>query len=367
MFGATGVSISKLCLGGGSFTGADSEALLDEALRHGVDCWEIVSFTGRAYVDYFEKYPETRERVFLSGKVSSTNPAVMQEQLHGMLSSNGISTVDFLAIHAVDNVAVLTDEVRRWAEKVKKEKKIRFFGFCTHRNMSSCLGGAADLGWIDGVQTVYNYRLQNAGNMEDALQRCHDRGIGIFAVKSMGLCVQRESELQGLPFDRGKLTSLSADRDMSFEQAKLKAIWQNPHLTSICSLMPTSAILQSNAAAARNERPLNAEIDELLREYADITGRYFCSRCGLCETVNADRIPILHVMEMLMYFRVYGMKALVAKMFAQIPLEIRNKMNDSDYSMAEETCPQRMPIAQLMKEALAELGNLQLRSHDRQR
>jgi hypothetical protein len=32
--------------------------------------------------------------------------------------------------------------------------------------------------------------------MEDALQKCHEKGIGIFAIKSMGLTVLKKAELQ---------------------------------------------------------------------------------------------------------------------------------------------------------------------------
>ncbi len=138
-FGNTGIKISKLCLGGGSFGGTDSQIILDEALKYGVDCWEIVSFTGKVYCEYFKKYPGIREKVFLSGKVYSTDPIVMQEQLNMILKDNEISFIDFLAIHPVDNTKVLTNDVRKWVEKVKKEKKIRFFGFCTHKNMDACL------------------------------------------------------------------------------------------------------------------------------------------------------------------------------------------------------------------------------------
>jgi aryl-alcohol dehydrogenase-like predicted oxidoreductase len=67
-FGNIGVKISKLCLGGGSFGSTDSEALLDEALKYGVDCWEIVSFTGKVYSEYFKKHPGIREKVFCRGK-----------------------------------------------------------------------------------------------------------------------------------------------------------------------------------------------------------------------------------------------------------------------------------------------------------
>ncbi len=360
-FGNTGVKISKLCYGGGSFVGIDGQALLDEALKRGVDCWEIVSFAGKPYGDYFKKNPGTREKVFLTGKVYSTNPTLMQEQLDKALKENETSVIDFLALHHVADVKELTPDIRKWVEKNKKEKKIRFFGFCTHKNMHTCLNDGAELGWIDGIQTFYNYRQQSFKKMEDALQKCHEKGIGIVTVKSMGFSVQKKTELQKLPLNEEKVNSLLAASNMSFEQAKLKAIWQNPHVTSICSLMPNLAILLSNFSAAMDEGPLNAEIKKLLKDYADGTGRYFCGRCGSrCEGASADTIPIFDIMEMLMYSRGYDGKpwvaAMVAKKWAQIPIEIRNEIAISDYSLAEKICPHKMPIARLMKEAYREFN-----------
>jgi len=355
-FGNTGMKISKLCLGGGSFAGTDNQALLDEALKYGVDCWEVVSFTGKTYGDYFKRHPEIREKVFLSGKVYSTDPDLMQKQLDNLLDENGTSIIDFLAVWVLDNTAVLTDKIRKWAENAKKQKKIKFFGFCTHRDMAKCLRDGAELGWIDGIQTVYNYRLQGINDMQDALQRCHEKGIGIFTIKSMGLTVRSKDELQRLPINEERMNSLLAVHDISFEQAKLKAIWQNPDLTSVCSLMPNSTILKANISAAMDDRPLNEEIKKLLADYSNSTGQYFCRRCGLCDTANADSIPIFDIMELLMYLRGYGMKDMAAKKFAQIPIEIRGKIHSSDYSGAEKICPQKMPIAQLMKEACMEFS-----------
>jgi uncharacterized protein len=359
-FGNTGVKISKLCYGGGSFMGIESQPLLDEALKHGVDCWEIVSYAGNVFGDYFKKNPAAREKVFLTGKLYSPDPNIMQEQLDKALKENATSTIDFLALHPVDDVKVLSPNVRKWVEKAKKEKKIRFFGFCTHKRMDKCLSEGADLGWIDGIQTFYNFRMQSFKRMEDALQKCREKGIGIFSVKSMGLTVQKQTELQKLPLNEEKLNSLLTGRKMSFEQAKLKAIWQNPNVTSICSLMPNSAVLQSNVSAAMEERPLDPEAKKLLTDYADSTRKYFCGRCGKCDPVNADKIPIFDIMEMLMYSRGYTGNAslgnFIAKKFAQIPLEIRNQIKGSDYSMAENICPYKMPIAELMKEAYTELN-----------
>ncbi len=353
-FGNTGVEISKLCLGGGSFGKADSQALVAEALSLGVNCWEIVSFTGNIYGEYFKNNPGIREKVFLSAKVYSTDPVVMQEQLNNVLKENNSSFIDFLAIHSIDDINALNNDVRKWVDKAKKEQKIRFFGFCTHKNMATCLNGASKLGWIDGIQTFYNYRMQGVKSMEDALLSCHEKGIGIFAVKSMGFSIQKETDQQELSL-KEKLNSLLKDHKVSFEQAKLKAIWQNPILSSICSLMPNISILHTNVSAAMDENPLNPEIFKLLADYAMATGRYFCRRCGLCETANTERIPIFDIMEMLMYSRCYGMKDKIAQRFAQMPDEVRSKIVSSDYSSAEKICPQQMPIAQLMKEAYREL------------
>jgi len=359
VFGNTGVKISKLCLGGGSFPVADSQALLDEALCYGVDCWEIVSFLSQnVYRDYFKTHPEIREKIFLTGKILSTDPVVMQEQLDATLRENGTSYIDFLAIHSIDNIGALTDDVRKWVEKVKKNKTIRFFGFCTHKNMDACLRGAAELGWIDGIQTVYSYRFQGIKSMEEAMQRCHEKGIGIFNVKSMGLTVRKRDELQRLLLHEENLNALPAAHGMSFEQAKLKAIWENNSVTSVCSLMPDSRILQANASAAMDERPLTPEIRKLLAQYSEITGQYFCRRCGLCDTANTDSIPIFNIMEMLMYCKGYTEreKNMIVKKFEQIPIEIRNRISTSDYSDAEKICPQKMPIARLMKDAFVEFG-----------
>lgn len=353
-FGNTGVRISKLCLGGGSFGGEDCQSLLEEALTLGVDCWEIVSFSGKIYSEYFEKHPEMRERVFLCGKVYSTDPVVMQEQLNKLLKDNGTSLIDFLAIHQVDDIKVLNNDVRKWAEKVKKEKKIRFFGFCNHKNMESCLSDASRIGWIDGIQTFYNYRMQSIKSMEGALQECHENGIGIFAIKSMGLSVLKKTGLQKLA-SKEKIVSSLKNLNTSFEQLKLKAIWQNSNLTSICSLMPDSAILRSNASAAMDEQPLIPETVKLLEDYANSTAKYFCRRCGACDTANADKIPIFDIMELLMYARGYGKSDWASQRFDLIASEIQCKIAMSDYSSAEKICPQKMPISQLMKEACLEL------------
>lgn len=356
IFGRTGVQVSKLCLGGSSVVGTDSQALLNEALRCGIDCWEFNPFCGRAFGDYFKTHPEVREHVFLTAKARSFAPAILRQDLEAALADNETTYIDFFAIHGIEDAAVLTNEVRAWAAQAKEEGKIRFFGFCTHKRMDSCISAAAELDWIDGIQTFYNYRLQSSESMHVALRRCHERGIGVFTVKSMGLCVEDEAKIEGVSLSKNRLNTLLASHGLSFEQAKLKAVWQNPQVTSICSLMPSVSIMRANALAAMDEHSLDAYAVELLAKYAEETGRYFCRRCGACDGSTDNKIPIFNVMESLMYARGYGSLELGKRLFAYIPAELRNAMNQCNYSTAEGQCPQKIPIAQLMRDAYGELN-----------
>jgi predicted aldo/keto reductase-like oxidoreductase len=355
-FGCTGVEVSTLCLGGASVVGIDSQTLLREALRHGIDCWEYNPFCGKAFGDYFCQHPGVRERVFLTAKARTYAPAILQQDLEAALADNQTQSIDFFAIHGVEDAGVLTDDVRAWAERAKGEGTIRFFGFCTHKRMDSCLASAAELGWIDGIQTFYNYRMLSVESMQTALRRCHEKGIGIFAVKSMGLCVESEDQLDGLPLSKRQLCSLLENQGISFEQAKLRAIGQSALVTSICSWMPNVSIMEANVRAVMDPHPLDPTSLALLSKYADGTGRFFCRRCGHCDARTAEGIPIFNVMESLMYARAYGARELAAKLFSQIPSALRSRMVEVDYSNAEAICPQRMPIAQLMAEAHSSFG-----------
>jgi hypothetical protein len=63
-------------------------------------------------------------------------------------------------------------------------------------------------------------------------------------------------------------------------------------------------------------------------------------------------VPIGDVMRYLMYYRSYGEFDYAAVKFKTIPENVRLKMVNLDYSLAEQRCPQKMAIGKLMKEAV---------------
>jgi hypothetical protein len=139
-------------------------------------------------------------------------------------------------------------------------------------------------------------------------------------------------------------------------QAKLKAVWENPNIATICSEMPNMTILMANVAAANNRTKLSSHDLSLLRHYAQETGSGYCAGCtDLCESTITSDVPVGDVMRYLMYCRSYGDQYRATMHFKKIPERIRREMARLDYSLAEQKCPQKMAIGKLMREAVDEM------------
>jgi hypothetical protein len=65
---------------------------------------------------------------------------------------------------------------------------------------------------------------------------------------------------------------------------------------------------------------------------------------------------ISEIMRYLMYYNSYGEKKEAKELFAQIPVNVRNRLLVTDYSRAEACCPQHIPIGELVAEAVGKLA-----------
>ena len=258
--------------------------------------------------------------------------------------------VDLFFFHSVQSIEVLDDNVRRWAEKAKVEKKIHLFGFSTHSNMASVMLEAAKLDWVDGIMMSCNFRNMHSTAMQEALTACVKAGIGLTAMKTQA----RGSWFdwtQGPPADR-ELSRQLRQKGWSEQQAKLKAVWQNPHIASICSQMNSMSLLKANVEAAVDPTTLSSADMNLLQKYACETARQYCMGCGQCEATRTAELPVRDIMRYHMYCREYGHADWAREHFAAIPARVREQLASTDFRAAEARCPQGMPIGQLMREAL---------------
>ena len=359
-FGKTGVKVSILSLGG-TYNLKSRQLLLRQALKMGVTYWDTAnSYSGgnseRGIGKYFARYPEDRQKVFLVTKSGASDPDNMTQHLYTSLERMKTSYIDLFFMHKVSDVKnkVNRQNIKAWAEKAKAEGKIRFFGFSTHKNMEQCLMDGARLGWIDGIMTSYNYRLMNTAAMQKAANACIQAGIGLTAMKTQATFLSNfYSDVGKGNETASKLTEQFIAKGYTPEQAKLKIVWENPDIASICSAMPNLTYLQANVAAALNKTRLSFENHRILNQYAGETAGGYCAGCArLCESAIAENIPVSDVMRYLMYYHNYGNRRQAIEKFNKIPEINRQRLATTDYSRAERICPQKIPIAGYMQHAV---------------
>ena len=361
-FGKTGANVSILALGGVLKT--SDQLIFRQALKMGVTYWDTADSYGwgkneEAIGKYFAKFPGDRENVFLVTKASTSDPQKLTEKLNASLQRMNTSYVDMYFIHYVSDVkSELTGEVKAWAESAKANGKIRFFGFSAHKNMENSMLAAAKLGWIDGIMMSYNYRLMVRTEMKKAVDACVKAGIGLTAMKTQAAFTAHFYASIGSETDDAlKMTENFLKKGYTAEQAKLKVVWENPNIASICSAMPNMTILQANVAAALNTKNLSGADKQRLKQYARQTAPGYCAGCAnICERALDFDIPISDILRYSMYHHSYGDRNTALALFKALPVDIRANISKADYSKAEKLCPQKIQIAEVLKKTHEDLN-----------
>ncbi len=357
-FGKSGIQVPILALGG-TINFNSNLVLLRQAFRMGVTYWD----TARTYAGgnsekgigkYFEAFPEDRKSIFLVTKSPARKPADLEKDLEESLERMKTGYVDLFFVHKVGKAGELLDnEMKTWAEKMKSKGKFRLFGFSTHKNMEAGMMVAAKLGWIDGIMMNYNYRLMFKDEMKRAVEACTKAGIGLTAMKTQATFFSSIYADVGSTTDEAKaLTKSFEKKGFSEEQAKLKAVWEDERIASVCSKMSSFSILEANVAAARGEVELTALDKGLMRNYAEKTAPGYCAGCAhICEGALDNRVPVSDILRYMMYAHGYGEETEARQLFRDLPEPVRANLLRADYTRAEKLCPHNIAIARMMKEA----------------
>jgi len=352
-FGRSGIMVSTLSLGG-MFDLLNNQLVLAKAFDWGINYWDTAEGYGRGRSEegigrWFARNPRTREQIFLVTKLSKRRGDDFTSRLEESLKRMNTDYVDMLFVHGIRDIDEMESGAQSWAQALKKEGKIRLFGFSTHSNMEACLEGAANLPWIDGIMFTYNYRLMNEPRMTAAVEACYRAGIGLTAMKTQGggpVKSDSESEI--------KMAGRFMQKGFSDHQAKLMAVWQDKRIASICSQMPNLTILATNAVAAVEKARLSKSDRTLLARYAGETRADYCAGCErLCSEALPARVPIGDVMRCLMYYHSYQDFELARSTFQTLPTRTRALLTRLDFSGAEKSCPRMLPIGRLMRETVS--------------
>ena len=366
VLGKTGIKISCLGIGGG-VNYVNNQILLRKAYQWGINFWDTcdIYVGGESEIGigkYLAKNPEIRKNLFLSTRAFDGPDFVgpnargaddVEKRLQRSLKRMNTGYIDLYGIHAISDPSELTDELRDWVKSAKKRKLIRFFGFSTHKNIGKVLTAVSKMGWIDAVMTMYNYRLMHDTRMPPAVDACHKAGIGLIAMKIQAL--QRRKEIDS-PINMKVVEHFTA-KGFTDGQAKLKVVLQDKRFSSACVGMENVALVTTNVAAVLDKTELTQADMDVFKEYAKATCNGYCAGCAdICDSALPEVPYISDIARYLMYYNSYGDRDRARKLFAKIPGEVRHKLLRTDYGLAEARCPQHLPIAELVAEAVSKLA-----------
>ncbi len=286
--GKNGPKVTLLNLGG--MMAALSPDYLDIAWSMGIryfdtaDCY-IKGQSEKIIAQWLAKYPERRKEIFL---VSKDHPRKGPEQLLEMIDKRlqacGTDYLDAFYIHGIGPKEYGDDSLnwpkndafKRVAEQLKSSGKVKMVGFSCHDGrLPDYLNAAAEGGFIEIIMLAFNPFYPKGGPLDQALDACHQAGIGLVAMKTMrntGDVPKRLPELDKL--------------GLTTHQAVLHAVWSDPRIASICNMIDNVDQMSTSTAAARSyKEPLKLAHRELLQETILAGRRTMCTGCPSCEAL----------------------------------------------------------------------------------
>lgn len=340
--------------------------VLDGTLLYGIDFWDTATNYGRTKSqigigEYLEKHPDVRKHLFLISKpvdLETPLPVIsdLEEDIRDSMERLKTDHFDvYCAVHGLSRPDQLTDDLKMWAEDKKKRGVFKYLGYSAHANMAQGLRAAAKCGWVDVCLVAYNFQLMQDDEYQRAIDVAHKAGIGLVAIKT-----QRKVTIDPMPFETDadrKLAAHFLERGYTDGQAKLKIVLDDERFASAAVGMNKLDILSQNVAAALDKTKLAQSDREALQEYAKATCNRYCTGCAhICSAAAPDVPYVDHIMRYVMYHDSYGQRRRARDMFGRIPSDVRSRLLSTDFSLAEARCPQNLPIAKVVAEAVSKLA-----------
>ena len=347
VLGKTQQSIPILLVGGGAGFKGGVDPRITLALRHGAN-----------YIDTARKYAggasernagaalgklKARDHVWITSKTPQWSAAGLKQDVAFSLAALLTDRIDLYFLHGLDQLGPLDDKALiQAADQLKREKKIRFFGFSCHGgNVVELLHAAARRPFVDAVMFRYSFRDYGDKELNRAIDAAHKAGVGLIAMKTQG----SESGI------RDAWTKFEQTGKWNKHQAVLKAVWEDQRITAAVSHMETTAQMRENLAAALDGKPLGQRETDAVRRYAELTRAHACQGCEhLCNPHVDAPVRIGTTLRCLMYHDSYGDSEKARRVYHELP-EAARHLEGVDFSGASRACPHGVDVETAMLRA----------------
>ena len=217
------------------------------------------------------------------------------------LSRLQMDYVDILYVHDISNTELLEYKpIINAAKKLKKEGKVRFMGFSTHRNEAAVIDAAASTGNWDVILTAYNFQQAYRMELDAAVRKASAAGIGIIAMKTLA---------GGGFLDKGRTKPINTS-------AAIKWVLSNPDISSTIPGMTSFDQLDLNVKLLTDITLSDQDKKDIL-----IAGAHpglFCSGCRECLTACPFNLPVPDLMRAYMYAYGYSNQSQAYSLLAEL-------------------------------------------------
>jgi predicted aldo/keto reductase-like oxidoreductase len=232
---------------------------------------------------------------------ADTTPEKFFEMFNTSLSRLKMDYVDILYVHDLSNPEMLEYKPLITAiKKLKKDGKIRFMGFSTHRNEPQMINAAADKEDWDVILTSYNYKQAYAADLTAAIKKAGAAGIGIVAMKTLA---------GGGWLDRERTKPMNTT-------AAIKWVLSNPDVHTTIPGMTSFDQLELNSKILTDISLSDTEKKDLLADMAD--PGLFCSGCRQCTASCPLNLPVPDLMRAYMYAYGYSSPSMAKNLLGDL-------------------------------------------------
>jgi predicted aldo/keto reductase-like oxidoreductase len=185
-------------------------------------------------------------------------------------------------------------------KNLKKEGKIKFIGFSTHANEPVVIDAAASLDTFDVILTAYNFKQTYINELNCAIKKANQAGIGIVAMKTMA---------GGGFLDKEKTKPINSS-------AALKWVLSNTDVTTTIPGMTDFDQLDLNIKLLSDITITDQEKKDLLIASAE-RGLY-CTGCTNCLSTCPKNLPVPDLMRAYMYAYGYSNPSMAHSLLSEI-------------------------------------------------
>lgn len=223
------------------------------------------------------------------------------EKFNTSLSRLKMDYVDILYVHDINHTDLLEYKpIINTIKKLKKEGKIKFIGFSTHRNEPAVISAAAEQKTWDVILTSYNFKQTYITELQSAIKKANAAGIGIVAMKTMA---------GGGFLDKEKTKPINAT-------AALKWALSNTDIHTTIPGMTEFDQLEANIKILADLNITEDEKKDLMIARAE-TGLY-CTGCSKCIPACPLNLPVPDLMRAYMYAYGYSNPAMAYSLIKEL-------------------------------------------------